>query len=337
MMKILALLVIVVCSVAADEQYQNTEVKCDLGSAKGDLKLALQQKAGSVSTGNAGGAQCKLEWNKLVEKRTTVGGGGAGSVDILPENSQDGLQFAWKQAPAGSPYTFEGEHTFSYGTPVAQTRVLEVKAYVGDQDRDIEVWPSRTAHAYKHQLKFTFRLRANNSGEAWNWNYGADGEMCIGMLIGCHASEGEATQERAQIQTQLQTGNLNQLGGPPESNPIAMGGEGAHAFLHSAGVVCVNDDGTNCQERVMNQSRIQFRNQTASGSFYKVAWCFPHFAHEMTYDPTIEMFLPVSTGAASSVGVIVGSVVGGVALVALVAGAAVCVCRRKKSGTTHPV
>jgi hypothetical protein len=304
----LALLMLAAATVA-DRTFENSEVKCELGDTNGQLKLAFAAAKGKAM-------QCVLNWTRLMEQSTTS----STFNNILSESSDDGLLFAWKNAATG-PYTFEGEHVFQY---LSQHRVLEVKAYVGSEDKDIEVWPGHTQHAYKNQLKFTFRLRANNSGENWVSGFSQqEGEMCISMTLGCHASEAEARQER----TQLSAGTPIALQGPPDATPVTVG---QRAKMHSSGSVCVN--GT---QQVMNQSRIQYRQR--SQNFYTFNWCFPHFETELIYDPTIEL---ISDDPTDNTLLIVGLSVGGAALVGVVVLGVVCFRKRaaaRKHVTTASV
>jgi hypothetical protein len=300
---LLAILFAVIAS--ADRSFENSEVKCELEDTHGQLKLAFAAAKGKAM-------QCVMNWTRLMEQSTKT----SSFNNILSESSSEtGLQFAWKNAATG-PYTFEGEHVFQY---LSQYRVLEVKAYVGSEDKEIEVWPTHTRQAYRHQLKFTFRLRANNTGETWTSGFAdQEGEMCIAMTLGCHASEGEALQER----TQLSAGTPTELKGPPDNTPISVGNR---ARLHSSGSVCVN--GT---EQVMNQSRIQYRQR--SQNYYTFNWCFPHFETELIYDPTIEL---IPEDSPNNTILIVGLSVGGAALVGVVVLGIVCYRKRAAARAQH--
>jgi hypothetical protein len=294
-----------VLAVAAQQimQFSNKEMLCSFSGTSGEMKLQYQESQGSPM-------QCKLQWSKLQERNTASPGA---AHDIITEDSAAGVPLQWKASTG--PYTYDGEYQFEYNN---QTRVMEVHAYIGSEDKDITVWSGRSVHAYRHQLKWSFRFRVNASEPSnnWDWMYGGGGELCVGMTMGCHESETECNQER----TMMQAGTHHNYAGG-ESGAISVGGRGS---MVSSQYVYL--DGSN--EQTMAQTRLQYRERAQHT--YSFQWCFPHFTTEVLYDPTISL-API---AASNVGLIVGvSVACAVVAVAAIVGVVCCVRRRKSART----
>jgi hypothetical protein len=280
----------------ADESLSTDEITSHFNGTNGEMRLAYAAAKGKTM-------QCQLKWSWLVEKNMGVGGP---DVEIIPEDSEtSGLAIAWKTA-TNQAYTYDGEAHFEYGS---QQRVMEVHAYIGSADKDITVWQNRVHHAYAHQLKWTFRFRVNASepSNEWSWT-NSEGELCVGVTMGCYESEAERLQERSTMQHGTAMGCQ-------ENSPISVGGRGK---MVSAAYAYV--DGTT--ERAMNSTRIRYRQRAQNT--YSFSWCFPHFTTELMYDPTVSLVPIVES---SNLAVIIGATVGGVVGLAMVAGL-VFYCRR---------
>jgi hypothetical protein len=290
---------------ARDCAFADDDIDCGFSESDGGMRLQYQSGRGTPM-------ECKLQWTQLQE-RNTAGGSGGAVVNIIPLDSPSGIPIRWSQASEpGSQYSHDGEAHFQYR---GQERVMEVHSYIGSADRDITVWPGQVARARGQQLKWTFRFRVNDSESTpnWAWQYGDEGELCVGVTMGCHSSEAERNQERQG----MQAGTPQQCAGGPES-PVDVGGRGT---MVSAQHCYLNGNTT----RAMNQTRIQYRQRAPNT--YSFSWCFPHFTTEVIYDPTISL-APINT---MNVGLIVGLSVAGAVLLSVAIGGAICYSKRRKA------
>jgi hypothetical protein len=298
----IVLALIVALAWGLDESFSDEDVQCDFNGTSGEMKLQYQQRRGTPM-------QCKLSWTRLQERSVASGGGGGSDpdFDIIPDDTANGLQFKWRAGTSGQ-YSHDGEAHFSYN---GQERVMEVYAHVGSEDKTISVWPGRSTVARRHQLKWSFRFRVNDSESSnnWSWLYGTNGELCVGATLACHQSESECAQERRGMQA-----------GTPRScqaeSPVSIGGRGQ---LVSSQYVYV--DGA---EQVMNQTRLQYRQRAEHT--YSFAWCFPHFTTELTYDPTLTL---AEINSSPNLALVVGLSVGGAFVALLAIGGLVCCMRRR--------